>query len=41
MQWMTRIWQTEREQVVTLATTGLDQVASMHAPLGAQRNGQL
>ena len=41
MQWMTRIWETEREQVVTLSTRLVENVANVRAPLGAQRNRQL
>ena len=41
MQWMTRMWETEREQVVTLATRWVDQVATVRVPSGAQRNTQV
>ena len=41
MQRMTRIWQSKREQAVTLATRWVNQVASVRAPLGAQRHRQL
>ena len=41
MQWMARILESERGQAVTLATRWVDQVASVRAPSGAQRNRQL
>ena len=41
MQWMTRIWETKREQVVTLSTRSVENVANVRAPSGAQRNQRL
>ena len=40
MEWMTRIWGSERQHAETLATKWVDQVAGVHVPSGAQRNRQ-
>ena len=41
MEWMTRIWDSERQRAETLATKWVDQVAGVRAPSDTQRNRQL
>ena len=41
MQWMTRIWESEQEQAVMLATRWVDRAANVRVPSGAQRNRRL
>ena len=41
IEWMTSIWDSERQRAETLATKWVDQLAGVRAPSGVQRNRQL